>query len=78
MQIHPVLLRSNPLLALEYLFLETKRKRSGQLKLAPKLDTVILVTGDGDFIPLIQYLDMNQGCQVEVISFGKSIQSLAL
>ncbi len=42
------------------------------VKLAPKLDTVILVTGDGDFVPLIEYLDMNEGCQVEVISFGKS------
>lgn len=42
------------------------------VKLAPKLDTVILATGDGDFIPLIHYLDMNEGCQVEVISFGKS------
>lgn len=45
------------------------------VKLAPKLDTVILVTGDGDFVPLIQYLDMNEGCQVEVISFGKSSSS---
>ena len=42
------------------------------VKLAPKLDTVGLATGDGDFVPLIQYLDMNEGCQVEVISFGKS------
>lgn len=42
------------------------------VKLAPKLDTIVLVTGDGDFIPLIQYLDLNKGCQVEVISFGKS------
>ncbi len=42
------------------------------VKLAPKLDTVILATGDGDFVPLIEYLDMNEGCQVEVISFGKS------
>jgi uncharacterized LabA/DUF88 family protein len=41
------------------------------VKLAPKLDTVILATGDGDFIPLIEYLDMH-GIQVEVISFGKS------
>jgi len=45
------------------------------IKLAPKLDTVILITGDGDFVPLIQYLDMNEGCQVEVISFGKSSSS---
>ena len=42
------------------------------IKLAPKLDTVILVTGDGDFVPLVEYLQMNEGCQVEVISFGKS------
>ncbi len=42
------------------------------VKLAHKLDTIILATGDGDFVPLIEYLDMNEGCQVEVISFGKS------
>lgn len=42
------------------------------VKLAPKLDTIVLATGDGDFVPLIEYLDMNMGCQVEVISFGKS------
>lgn len=42
------------------------------VKLASKLDTVIIASGDGDFVPLIEYLDMNEGCQVEVISFGKS------
>lgn len=42
------------------------------VKLAPKLDAVILATGDGDFIPLVEYLQMNEGCQVEVISFGRS------
>ena len=42
------------------------------VKLAPKLDTVVLVTGDGDFVPLVAYLQMNEGCQVEVVSFGKS------
>lgn len=42
------------------------------IKLAPKLDTVVLVTGDGDFVPLVEYLQTNEGCQVEVISFGKS------
>jgi uncharacterized protein (TIGR00288 family) len=41
------------------------------VKLSPKLDTVILITGDGDFVPLVEYLKMN-GCQVEVASFGKS------
>lgn len=41
------------------------------VKLASKLDAVILVTGDGDFVPLVEYLQ-NEGCQVEVVSFGKS------
>ena len=45
------------------------------IKLAPKLDAVILVTGDGDFTPLVEYLQMNEGCQVEVVSFGKSSSS---
>src|SRR3990167_7209907 len=39
---------------------------------APKLDTVILVTCDGDFVPLVAYLQTHGGCQVEVFSFGRS------
>ena len=39
---------------------------------SPKLDTVILATGDGDFVPLVQYLQTHGGCQVEVVSFGRS------
>lgn len=42
------------------------------IKMAPKLDTVILASGDGDFVPLVEYLKINEGCQVEVITFGKS------
>lgn len=42
------------------------------IKMAPKLDAVILVSGDGDFVPLVEYLKTNEGCQVEVVSFGKS------
>lgn len=41
------------------------------VKLASKLDVVVLASGDGDFVPLVEYLKMN-GCQVEVITFGKS------
>ena len=40
------------------------------IRLAPKLDAVVLVSGDGDFVPLVEYLKTNT--QVEVISFGKS------
>lgn len=43
--------------------------------MAPKLDAVVLATGDGDFIPLVEYLQLHEGCQVEVISFGKSSSS---
>ncbi len=37
-----------------------------------KLDTIILATGDGDFVPLVEYLKYTYGVQVEVIAFGKS------
>jgi uncharacterized LabA/DUF88 family protein len=39
---------------------------------SPNLDTVILITGDGDFVPLVRYLQNHGGCQVEVVSFGRS------
>ena len=42
------------------------------ITMAPKLDAVILATGDGDFVPLVEYLKTHGGCQVEVIAFGKS------
>jgi uncharacterized LabA/DUF88 family protein len=42
------------------------------VKLAPRLDAVILATGDGDFVPLVEYLKNSHGIQVEVIAFGKS------
>src|SRR3989344_7134355 len=29
------------------------------IKLAPKLDAVIIVSGDGDFVPLVEYLKTN-------------------
>lgn len=41
------------------------------VKLAPKLDAVVLVTGDGDFVPLVDYLKI-AGCQVEAVTFGRS------
>ncbi len=41
------------------------------IKLAQKVDAIVLATGDGDFIPLAEYVK-SQGCQVEVITFGRS------
>lgn len=46
------------------------------IKMAPKLDTIIIVSGDGDFVPLVEYLQVNEGCQVEVVAFGKSSSSM--
>ena len=40
--------------------------------MSQKLDTIVLATGDGDFVPLVEYLKYAHGCQVEVIAFGKS------
>jgi uncharacterized LabA/DUF88 family protein len=40
--------------------------------LAQKLDAVVLVTGDGDYVPLVEYLRVNTGCHVQVMAFGKS------
>src|SRR3989338_8916495 len=42
------------------------------MRMANRLDAVILVSGDGDFIPLVEYLQNYTGTQVEVVSFGKS------
>jgi len=39
---------------------------------ASRLDAIILATGDGDFVPLVEYLKHKDGVQVEVIAFGRS------
>lgn len=39
-----------------------------------KVDTIVLASGDGDYIPLLEYLK-NYGVRVEVIAFGKSCSS---
>jgi uncharacterized LabA/DUF88 family protein len=41
------------------------------VRLSPKVDVVVLVSGDGDFKDLLQYLQ-SHGCRGEVISFGKT------
>src|SRR3989344_1087039 len=39
-----------------------------------KVDAIVLASGDGDYIPLLEYLK-NFGVRVEVIAFGKSSSS---
>jgi len=45
------------------------------IRMSDSLDVVILVTGDGDFIPLVDYLKWGQGKYVEVAAFGGSASS---
>lgn len=40
--------------------------------LADKIDVAVIVSGDGDFIPLVEYLKINKGLKVEAASFGRS------
>lgn len=44
------------------------------IRLAPKLDVVVLASGDGDFIPLLEHL-RSIGQRVEIASFGRSTSS---
>ena len=44
------------------------------IRCAQNVDVIVLCSGDGDFIPLVDYLK-NQGKRVEVIAFGKTTSS---
>lgn len=44
------------------------------IRISSSIDTIILVSGDGDFFQLIEYLK-NQGKRVEIIAFGRSASS---
>lgn len=45
------------------------------IRMSSSLDVVILVTGDGDFVPLIEYLKWGLGKFVEVAAFRRSASS---
>lgn len=42
------------------------------IRMANFLDVIILVTGDGDFVPLVEYLKWGMGRQVEVAAFERT------
>ncbi len=44
------------------------------IRISSTVDTIILVSGDGDFVQLVDYLQ-NQGQRVEGMSFGKTTSS---
>lgn len=41
------------------------------IRISPSVDTIILASGDGDFVQLVEYLK-NQGKRTEIIAFGRS------
>lgn len=41
------------------------------IRTAASLDVIVLASGDGDFIPLVEYLK-NQGKRVEILAFGRT------
>lgn len=45
------------------------------IKSADRLDAIAILSGDGDFIPLVEYLKFTKGVQVEVAGFAKSSSS---
>jgi uncharacterized protein (TIGR00288 family) len=45
------------------------------IKLSEKLDVIVLVTGDGDYLPLVSYLQNTKGCLVEVVAFRQTASS---
>ena len=45
------------------------------IRMMPFLDVIILVTGDGDFIPLVNYVKWGGGRVVEIASFRRSASS---
>lgn len=42
------------------------------VRLGNKVDSVVLVSGDGDFRPVVNYLQQSLGCLVEVVAFKKT------
>ena len=48
------------------------------IRLSPSLDAVVIVSGDGDYLPLVEYLQKSSGKQVEVVAFGETTSSRLL
>ena len=42
------------------------------VKFSDYLDAIVLVTGDGDFAPLVEYIKSAKPAQVEIIAFGRT------
>jgi uncharacterized LabA/DUF88 family protein len=47
------------------------------VRMVPKMDTMVLISGDGDYTELLEYA-RSQGVRTEVIAFGKTCSSKLL
>jgi uncharacterized LabA/DUF88 family protein len=45
------------------------------IKMSKSLDALVLVSGDGDYIPVVEYIQNTTGCIVEVMAFKESTSS---
>jgi len=45
------------------------------IKFSNFLDAIVLVTGDGDFVPLVEYIKGTKPARIEVVAFGRSTSS---
>lgn len=45
------------------------------IKLSEKLDVIVLVSGDGDYLPLMNYIQNTKGCLVEIMGFKRTTSS---
>ncbi len=42
------------------------------IKMAQKVDVIVLVSGDGDYVSLAEYIQNTFACRVEVVAFAES------
>ncbi|MEA3356952.1 MAG: NYN domain-containing protein [Patescibacteria group bacterium] len=42
------------------------------IRLGTKVDSIVIISGDGDFVPVVNYLQQSLGCLVEVVAFDKT------
>lgn len=42
------------------------------VRFSKSMDVIVLVSGDGDYVPLLEYIQNTAGCRVEVLAFRES------
>ena len=48
------------------------------IKLSHKLDVIVLASGDGDYIPVVNYIQSTTGCLVEIAGFRQTTSTKLL